>query len=77
MIALDCAVTYGASGSPLFQGEGGDTRLVGVVSAIGRLIRPPVDVTFARVLGDVAPLLAALDAAAAEAPDGPAPLPRP
>jgi protease YdgD len=47
VLALDCAVTYGASGSPLFQ----DGALVGVVSAMGRLIRPPVDVTFVRLLG--------------------------
>ena len=51
VVALDCAVTYGASGSPLFQGEGEAMRLVGVVAAIGRLWRPPQDVTFARFLG--------------------------
>lgn len=83
VLALDCAVTYGASGSPLFQGEAGDLRLVGVVSAMGRLIRPPVDATFARILGDLAPLLAALDegpAAGAREPGfgtEPRPLPRP
>lgn len=75
VVALDCAVTYGASGSPLFQGEGEGRRLVGVVSAMGRLIRPPVDVTFARLFGDgLAPLLAALPA---EAPGEMRPLPRP
>ena len=76
VLALDCAVTYGASGSPLFQGAAGDRRLVGVVSAMGRLIRPPTDVTFSRVLGDLAPLLAALDAPP-PIPDGPGPRPRP
>ena len=60
VFALDCGVNFGASGSPLFQGEGGEHRLVGVVSAMGRLIRPPVDVTFGRVLGDLAPLIAGL-----------------
>ena len=65
MLALDCAVTYGASGSPLFQGEGEELRLVGVVSAMGRLLRPPQDVTFARFLG---PGLDALLTALAETP---------
>jgi V8-like Glu-specific endopeptidase len=51
VVALDCAVTYGASGSPLFQGEGPEARLVGVVSAMGRLLRQQQDVTFARFLG--------------------------
>jgi protease YdgD len=51
VLALDCAVTYGASGSPLFQGVPPELRLVGVVSAMGRLLRPPQDVTFARFLG--------------------------
>jgi V8-like Glu-specific endopeptidase len=61
--ALDCAVTYGASGSPLFQGVGDDTRLVGIVSAMGRLRRPAVDVTFARFLGlDLHALVAVLEA---------------
>jgi V8-like Glu-specific endopeptidase len=68
VLALDCAVTYGASGSPLFQGEDGDLRLVGVVSAMGGLIRPPVDVTFARLVGDIAPFLAALDESPPPAP---------
>jgi protease YdgD len=68
VLALDCAVTYGASGSPLFQGDGIDLRLVGVVSAMGGLIRPPVNVTFARLIGDLAPLLAALDDSAELAP---------
>lgn len=51
VVALDCAVTYGASGSPIFQGEGEARRLVGVVSAMGRLRRQELDVTFARFLG--------------------------
>jgi V8-like Glu-specific endopeptidase len=73
VFALDCGVTFGASGSPLFQGEGGELRLVGVVSAMGRLIQPPVDVTFGRLLGDLAPLRAALD----ESPPADALRPRP
>lgn len=77
VLALDCAVTYGASGSPLLQGEGGDIRLVGVVSAMGRLIRPPVDVTFARLRGDIAPLLALLDESPARAAEETRPRPRP
>ena len=78
VLALDCAVTYGASGSPLFQGEAGDRRLVGVVSAMGGLIRPPVDVTFVRLLGDgLAPLLASLAAVPGESPSEIRPLPRP
>jgi V8-like Glu-specific endopeptidase len=87
VLALDCAVTYGASGSPLFQGapgqgEAGDLRLVGVVSAMGRLIRPAVDVTFARTFARLpdalAPLLATLDAAPAAAPGAASrPQPRP
>ena len=69
VLALDCAVTYGASGSPLFEGEPGDLRLVGVVSAMGRLIRPPVDVTFTVLLGDaIASLRAALAAVAPPRP---------
>jgi V8-like Glu-specific endopeptidase len=51
VLALDCAVTYGASGSPVFQGEGPDMRLVGIVSAMARLVRQQQDVTFARVFG--------------------------
>lgn len=82
VLALDCAVTYGASGSPLFQGEGGDRRIVGVVSAMGGLVRPPVPVTFARLFGDgLAPLLDTLAAAprdADAATEEPGPLrPRP
>lgn len=77
VLALDCAVTYGASGSPLFQGEGADLRLVGVVSAMGGLIRPPVNVTFARLLGDLEPRLAALYGSAPEAPEELEPLTRP
>ena len=68
VVALDCAVTYGASGSPLFQGEGEAMRLVGVVAAIGRLRRPAQDVTFARFLGPgLEALVATLREEAAEA----------
>ena len=76
VVALDCAVTYGASGSPLFQGEGEAMRLVGVVSAIGRLWQPPQDVTFARFLG---PELEGLITTLREGPfdDEPPPAPRP
>lgn len=77
VLALDCAVTYGASGSPLFQGEGGERRLVGVVSAMGRLITPPVNVTFGRLLGDLAPLLARLDEAPPPEVERRGPIPRP
>jgi V8-like Glu-specific endopeptidase len=73
VFALDCGVTYGASGSPLFQGEGGELRLVGVVSAMGRLIEPPVDVTFGRLVGDLAPLRAALEARLPADPTRPRP----
>jgi protease YdgD len=65
VVALDCAVTYGSSGSPLLQAEGEAMRLVGVVSAIGRLRRPAQDVTFARFLG---PGLEALVATLRDAP---------
>lgn len=77
VLALDCAVTYGASGSPLFRGAGDDRRLVGVVSAMGRLIEPPVNVTFARALGDLAPLRARLDAAPPPEVEEIGPPPRP
>jgi protease YdgD len=73
VLALDCAVTYGASGSPLFAGEPGALVLVGVVSAMGRLIVPPVDVTFARVFGDA---LASLQATLATPSPPPRPRPR-
>jgi V8-like Glu-specific endopeptidase len=36
VVALDCAVTYGASGSPLFQVEDGQTKIVGVLSAMSQ-----------------------------------------
>jgi protease YdgD len=72
VVALDCAVTYGASGSPIFEGEGEGRRLVGVVSAMGRLRRQELDVTFVRFLGldlhalverlRAAPFLAPVDA---------------
>ena len=35
VMALGCDVTFGASGSPLFEGEGDDARIVAVVSAKG------------------------------------------
>ena len=45
---------------------------------MGGLIRPPVDVTFVRLLGDgLAPLLAALAAVPGETPSEIRPLPRP
>jgi protease YdgD len=60
--ALDCGVTYGASGAPLFQGEGETTRVVGVVSAMGRVLASDEDVTlavlFAPALEDLLTLLA-------------------
>lgn len=34
--ALSCQVTHGASGSPIFVGEGPDRQVVGVVSAMGK-----------------------------------------
>lgn len=34
--ALSCQVTHGASGSPIFVGEGAARRVVGVVSAMGK-----------------------------------------
>ncbi len=42
VMALGCDVTFGASGSPLFQGEGADARIVAVVSAKGGDRRRPV-----------------------------------
>lgn len=57
--ALDCAVTYGASGAPVFQ----DGRVVGVVSAMGRTLDGDREVTLA-VLVDpwITPLRETLDA---------------
>ena len=43
--AIDCAVTYGASGAPVFQGEGAARRLVAVVSAMGKVLATGSDVT--------------------------------
>jgi hypothetical protein len=61
VVALDCAVTDGASGAPLLQGEGGDMRLVGVVSAMGRILATDADVTLAVLAADgLAALLEAL-----------------
>lgn len=73
VVALDCAVTYGASGSPLFAGAD-ELSLVGVVSAMGRLRQPAVDVTFARFFG---PELEALRATLAEPSLDRRPEPRP
>ncbi len=46
-VAIDCAVTYGASGAPVLQGEGAGARVVGVVSAMGRVLATDADVTLA------------------------------
>ena len=35
LMLLDCPVTYGASGAPVFAGTGGERRVVGVLSAMG------------------------------------------
>jgi hypothetical protein len=45
--AIECAVDYGASGAPVFQGEGEARRLVAVVSAMGRVLATGDDVTLA------------------------------
>ena len=45
--AIDCAVNYGASGAPVFQGEGEAARLVAVVSAMGKVLATGGDVTLA------------------------------
>ena len=37
-IGVDCAVTEGVSGAPVFQGEGAARRVVAVVSAMGRTV---------------------------------------
>jgi V8-like Glu-specific endopeptidase len=62
--ALDCAVTYGASGAPVLQGEGDATRLVGVVSAMGRVLASEREVTLSVLVGpEIDALLEALAAA--------------
>ena len=62
--ALDCAVTYGASGAPVFEGADGDRRLVAVVSAMGKVQATAREVTLAVLVGPwIEPLLAALAAA--------------
>ena len=38
VLALDCAVNFGASGAPVLEGEGAEARLVAVVSAMGRVL---------------------------------------
>ncbi len=45
--AIECAVTYGASGAPVFEGEGEARRLVAVVSAMGEVLATGGDVTLA------------------------------
>jgi protease YdgD len=61
VLALDCAVNYGASGAPVLQGEGGDLRLVAVVSAMGTALATGEPVTLAVETGPwIEPLLAAL-----------------
>lgn len=61
VVALDCAVTYGASGAPVLQGTGDGLRVVAVVSAMGRTLADgtPRDVTLAAL---VMPSLAVLRA---------------
>jgi V8-like Glu-specific endopeptidase len=56
--AIDCAVTYGASGAPVLQ----DGRVVGVVSAMGRSLEGGREVTLAALVGlRIASMLAVLD----------------
>jgi V8-like Glu-specific endopeptidase len=62
--AIDCAVTYGASGAPVFESAGEDRRLVAVVSAMGNALSTGREVTLTvLVAGWIEPLLAALSAA--------------
>lgn len=49
-IALDCPVTSGNSGAPVLAGEGGERRVVAVVSAMGRAVDPEREITLAAVL---------------------------
>lgn len=35
IFALDCEITFGVSGAPVFAGTGADRRIVGVISAMG------------------------------------------
>jgi protease YdgD len=78
VMALDCAVDYGASGGPVLQGEGPAARLVAVVSAIGRVLASEAEVTLA-VLAEpeVARLRAELAVAPFEGEAGVRPRPRP
>ena len=56
VIELGCSVTFGASGSPIFHGEGADARIVAVLSAMGTDASRPaafavaVDAAIAEVL---------------------------
>ena len=55
--ALDCAATYGVSGAPVLQ----DGRVVGVVSAMGRVLESDRPVTLAVLVGPwITPLLETL-----------------
>lgn len=36
IFALDCEITFGVSGAPVFDGTGADRRIVGVISAMGQ-----------------------------------------
>ena len=63
MAALACAVTYGASGAPVLQGEDGVRRVVAVVSAMGTALAIKDPVTIAVLAGPwIEPLLEALAA---------------
>ena len=64
VLAVDCAVTWGVSGAPVLAGEGAESRLVAVVSAMGRAFGDR-DVALTVL---VAPALDGLLAALAEAP---------
>ena len=39
VMTLDCNVTFGASGSPIFMSSGDEMRLVAVISAMGGDVR--------------------------------------
>jgi hypothetical protein len=51
ILALDCAVNYGASGAPVLEGEGGERRLVAIVSAMGSVLASGRQVTLAVKVG--------------------------
>jgi hypothetical protein len=42
VMAMDCSVTFGVSGSPVFVESGNEMRLVAVISAMGRDPAHPV-----------------------------------